>query len=57
LLHRVRRVPALETQLGQEVAAVQDWTTFGMVYVRPGYERGEELLYELARALEPVMVA
>jgi hypothetical protein len=25
----------------QEVAAVQDWTTFGMVYLRPGYEKAE----------------
>jgi hypothetical protein len=22
---------------GQEVAAVQDWTTFGMVFMRPEY--------------------
>ena len=42
---------------GQEVAAVQDWTTFSMVFMRPGYERGEELLSELARALEPIVVA
>ena len=38
---------------GVEVAAVQDWTTFGMVYVRPGFEHGEELLGRLATALEP----
>ena len=37
----------------QEVAAVQDWTTFGMVYLRPGYERAEELLVRLAGALAP----
>jgi hypothetical protein len=38
---------------GTEVAAVQDWTTFGTVYVRPGYERGEELLASINAALEP----
>ncbi len=37
----------------QEVAAVQDWTTFGMVYLRPGYEKAEELLTDLVRALSP----
>lgn len=37
----------------QEVAAVQDWTTFGMVYLRPGYERAEELLVRLAGTLAP----
>jgi hypothetical protein len=37
---------------GTEVAAVQDWTTFGMVYIRPGFERGEELLTALAARLE-----
>jgi hypothetical protein len=36
---------------GQEVAAVQDWSTFGIVFVRPGYERGEELLARLAADL------
>ncbi|GHF63377.1 hypothetical protein HNQ07_004520 [Deinococcus metalli] len=38
---------------GQEVAAVQDWSTLAMVFVRPGYERGEELLMELRDALAP----
>lgn len=38
---------------GQEVAAVQDWSTFGIVFVRPGYERGEELLARLAADLAP----
>ncbi|WP_342747176.1 hypothetical protein [Deinococcus planocerae] len=37
----------------QEVAAVQDWTTFGTVYLRPGYERAEEVLVRLAEALDP----
>ena len=36
-----------------EVAAVQDWTTLAMVYLRPGYERAEELLGSLAAALRP----
>ncbi|ADV65928.1 hypothetical protein [Deinococcus maricopensis] len=38
---------------GLEVAAVQDWTTFGMVYLRPGYERAEELLVRLNETLAP----
>jgi len=38
---------------GREVAAVQDWTTFGMVFMRPGYEQGVELLARLAEALRP----
>ena len=38
---------------GIEVAAVQDWTTFGTVYVRPGFEHGQELLERLALALKP----
>jgi hypothetical protein len=38
---------------GVEVAAVQDWTTFGMVYIRPGFEHGEELLERLAVKLNP----
>lgn len=38
---------------GQEVAAVQDWSNMGMVFMRPGYERGEELLVRLRESLEP----
>jgi len=38
---------------GQEVAAVQDWSTFGTVYLRPGYEQAEELLQRLLAALRP----
>ncbi len=37
---------------GQEVAAVQDWSNMGMVFIRPGYERGEELLVRLCDRLE-----
>ena len=39
----------------QEVAAVQDWTTFASVYLRPGYERAEELLVRLSRVLAPAV--
>lgn len=38
---------------GQEVAAVQDWATFGTVYLRPGYEQAEELLVRLLETLRP----
>ena len=38
---------------GTEVAAVQDWSTFGIVFVRPGFERAEEVLTRLAEALQP----
>lgn len=38
---------------GQEVAAVQDWSNMGMVFIRPGYERGEDLLIRLRDALAP----
>ncbi|MGI8747446.1 MAG: hypothetical protein ACR2J4_03705 [Deinococcus sp.] len=38
---------------GQEVAAVQDWSTFGTVYLRPGYEQAEELLRRRLEALRP----
>ncbi|GGR21101.1 hypothetical protein [Deinococcus ruber] len=36
---------------GQEVAAVQDWSTFATVYLRPGYEQAEELLERLLETL------
>ncbi|MFC4638272.1 hypothetical protein [Deinococcus hohokamensis] len=36
-----------------EIAAVQDWTTFGMVYLRPGFEQAEEVLTRLAEVLRP----
>ena len=38
---------------GQEVAAMQDWSTFGMVSMRPGYEQGLELLPRLEETLHP----
>lgn len=36
---------------GQEIAAVQDWSVGTFVFLRPGYERKEELLRALADAL------
>lgn len=36
-----------------EVAAVQDWTNLAMIYLRPGYERAEEVLTRLSVALRP----
>jgi len=36
---------------GQEIAAVQDWTVGTFVFLRPGYERKEELLSAIAEAL------
>lgn len=36
---------------GQEIAAVQDWTTVSLVFMRPSYERKEELLTALRDAL------
>lgn len=35
----------------QEIAAVQDWTTASLVFMRPSYERKEELLTALRDAL------
>lgn len=45
--------PHLKLEGGQEIAAVQDWENMAMVFVRPGYERGEEVLTRLAEALRP----
>ena len=36
---------------GQEVAAVQDWSPFATLYLRPGYEGAEELLAQLGEVL------
>lgn len=36
---------------GQEIAAVQDWTTLTLVFMRPSYERKEELLAAITQAL------
>ena len=36
---------------GQEIAAVQDWTTASLVFMRPSYERKEDLLGAIEKAL------
>lgn len=36
---------------GQEVAAVQDWTTLTLVFLRPSYAHKEELLTAISQAL------
>ncbi len=36
---------------GQEIAAVQDWTNASLVFMRPSYERKEELLAAVREAL------
>ena len=36
---------------GQEIAAVQDWTTLTLVFLRPSYDRKEELLTAINQAL------
>jgi len=36
---------------GQEIAAVQDWTTLTLVFLRPSYDRKEELLTAISQAL------
>lgn len=43
--------PHLKQEGGQEVAAVQDWTNATLVFVRPSYDRKEELLEALQEAL------
>lgn len=43
--------PHIKLEDGTEVAAIQDWKTFGMIYLRPGYEYGQELLTRLASSL------
>lgn len=45
--------PHLKLEDNTEVAAIQDWKTFAMIYLRPGYEYGEELLTRLASSLAP----
>ncbi len=45
--------PHIKLEDNSEVAAIQDWKTFAMIYLRPGYEHGEELLTRLASSLAP----
>lgn len=37
----------------KELAALQDWTPFGVVYLRPDYAHAQELLRDLIAALTP----
>jgi hypothetical protein len=43
--------PHLKESDGREIAAVQDWTNATLVFMRPGYDRKEELLTAIAEAL------
>jgi hypothetical protein len=43
--------PHLKEPDGREIAAVQDWTNATLVFMRPGYDRKEELLTAIAQAL------
>jgi len=43
--------PHLKLHENDQEVAVQDWTTFATVYLRPGYERAEELLVRLSQVL------
>ncbi len=38
---------------GQEIAAVQDWTSATLIFLRPSFDRKEELLQALQAALQP----
>jgi hypothetical protein len=37
---------------GQEIAAIQDWTTASLVFMRPSYDRKEDLLADIRGVLE-----
>lgn len=39
---------------GQEIAAIQDWTQSTLVFIRPGFDRKEELLQAIRDVLAPV---
>jgi hypothetical protein len=43
--------PHLKEPGDKEIAAVQDWTNATLVFLRPGYDRKEELLAAIAQAL------
>ncbi len=43
--------PHLKREDGVEVAAIQDWTNATMVYLRPSFDRKEELLTAIKQAL------
>ncbi|WP_102124942.1 hypothetical protein [Deinococcus planocerae] len=41
------------TATGKELAAIQDWTPFGVVYLRAEYDHAAELLRDLVDTLKP----
>lgn len=43
--------PHLKEPGDKEIAAVQDWTNATLVFLRPGYDRKEELLAAISEAL------
>ncbi len=43
--------PHLKEPGDKEIAAVQDWTNATLVFLRPGYDRKEELLDAISKAL------
>lgn len=49
--------PHLKEPDGKEIAAVQDWTNATLVFLRPGYQRKEELLSAISEALTVAPVA
>lgn len=44
--------PHLKLPDDTEIAAVQDWTNATLVFLRPSYERKEELIAAIAEALQ-----
>lgn len=44
--------PHLKLPDDTEIAAVQDWISATLVFLRPSYERKEELIAEIAEALQ-----
>ena len=43
--------PHLKEPGDKEIAAVQDWTNATLIFLRPGYDRKEELLAAISKAL------
>lgn len=43
--------PHLKEPGDKEIAAVQDWTNATLIFLRPGYDRKEELLAAISEAL------
>lgn len=42
-----------QTRDGRELAAIQDWQPFGVVYLRAEYAYADELLHDLVETLRP----